>query len=82
MNLRDRNAAAEGYRRFVERRVDHFASSWPADPPMTGWRRALRTAAALRCAIDFALAATGTGLPAVVCGRIVRDVLDRRRGGT
>lgn len=79
MNTRDRNAAAEGYRKFVERRVDRFAADWPGDPPTSSWRRAMRTAAALRCALDFALAATGTRLPAVVCARIVRDVLDRRR---
>lgn len=81
MNLRNRSTAAEGYRQFVERRVSRFAADWPAEPPVSGWRRALRTAAALRCALDFALAATATGLPAVVCGRIVRDVLDRRRAG-
>lgn len=81
MNLRDRNAAAEGYRQFVEKRVDRFATAWPGEPSTSSWRRARRTAAALRCALDFGLAATATGLPLVVCGRIVRDVLDRRRAG-
>lgn len=79
MTPRRELAAAEAYRRFVERRLDLFEAAHPGPPPASRWGRALRYAAAAPTVFHLMLAATGTGLPFKICGRIAADVLEERK---